>query len=555
MPIFKSYIKDGIPVNNRFKYSDAVNIGNEPIIQKDIPMNLRSKVPTSNQASKRIDDLVRITTLLTQPPGLKFIANETALYASKDKRSTADRIRTNTSARPSATETLGNLFKRKIVQLGTNLIGGVGQTVKTVASTLAQVPVNGTGTHFVKGFNGVSKQTYLSGMSTAPHTLVRQGSKVYTENTALDAGAGNETVGGQKINTDKRLEGTETLTGLKAQEGGDLEGNIVGNVKSKLENIAKQASDKLASSLPGKFLNTAKSVFKDTRISLGDISKRDSEDRKEYGAPFDSTVSDGINMLDPYSGQVESLDKTRDIIKFRFNIITPEDNTYLHFRAFLTSFDDNFDGSWNQFSYNGRAENFYTYSGFERNINIGFRIAAQTRYEMKPLYKKMVLLASSTAPTYNNEGVMRGTFVKATVGDYIYEMPGFISNVNYAWDQAYPWEIAIDAPEGGKDAGMQELPMVMDCSLSFTVIHRFAPQTGLNHYITNPFMKQYFNARGEEPVQTVSAINAKGVTVSKFKDLIGSKKIGSVEVGKGAFGGSFDQGDFVDLDQFKSTGR
>ena len=531
MPILKSYIKDGIPVNNRLKYSDAVNIGNEPIIQKDIPMNLRSKVPTSNQASKRIDDLVRITTLLTQPPGLKFIANETALYASKDKRSTADRIRTNTSARPSATETLGNLFKRKIVQLGTNLIGGVGQTVKTVASTLAQVPVNGTGTHFVKGFNGVSKQTYLSGMSTAPHTLVRQGSKVYTENTALEATTGQETVGGQKINTDKRLEGTETLTGLKAQEGGDLEGNIVGNVKSQIENAL---SDVVASSGVSKFLNTAKSVFKDTRIGLGDISKRNSEDRKEYGAPFDSTVSDGINMLDPYSGQVESLDKTRDIIKFRFNIITPEDNTYLHFRAFLTSFDDNFDGNWNQFSYNGRAENFYTYSGFERNINIGFRIAAQTRYEMKPLYKKMVLLASSTAPTYNNEGVMRGTLVKATVGDYIYEMPGFISNVNYAWDQAYPWEIAIDAPEGGKDAGMQELPMVMDCSLSFTVIHRFAPQTGLNHYITNPFIKQYFNVRGEEPVQTLdqmAATQAKGLDVD-FPKI----KAPKLNLGK-AFGG------------------
>ena len=538
MPIFKSYIKDGIPVNNRLKYSDAVNIGNEPIIQKDIPMNLRSKVPTSNQASRRVDDLVRITTLLTQPPGLKFIANETALFASKDKRSTADRIRTNTSARPSATETLGNLFKRKIVQLGTNLLGGVGQTVKTVASTLAQVPVNGTGTHFVKGFNGVSKQTYLSGMSTAPHTLVRQGSKVYTENTALDAGAGNETVGGQKINSDKRLEGTETLTGLKAQEGGDLEGNIVGNVKSKLENVAKQASDKLASSLPGKFLNTAKSVFKDTRINLGDISKRDNDERKEYDAPFDSTVSDRINMLDPYSGQIESLDKTRDIIKFRFNIITPEDNTYIHFRAFLNTFDDNYNGDWNQFSYNGRAENFYTYSGFDRNINIGFRIAAQTRYEMKPLYKKMALLASSTAPTYNNEGVMRGTLVKATVGDYIYEMPGFISSVNFAWDQSYPWEIAIDAPEGGKDSGMQELPMVMDCSLTFTVIHRFAPQTGLNHYITNPFIKQYWNVRGEEPVQTVNSITPTGLSSggdlnSKFSKI----KTPKLDLGKsfGAF--------------------
>lgn len=534
MPIFKSYIKDGVPVNNRIKYSDAVNIGNEPIIQKDIPMNIRSKVPTSNQASRRVDDLVRITTLLTQPPGLKFIANETALFASKDKRSTADRIRTNTSARPSATETLGNLFKRKIVQLGTNLIGGVGQTVKTVASTLAQVPVNGTGTHFVKGFNGVSKQTYLSGMSTAPHTLVRQGSKVYTENTALDAGAGSETVGGTKINNDKRLEGTETLTGLKDTEGGDLEGNIVGNVKSKLENMAKQASDKLASSISGKFLNTAKSVFKDARINLGDISKRDSGDRKDYDAPFDSTISDRINMLDPYSGQIESLDKTRDIIKFRFNIITPEDNTYIHFRAFLNTFDDNYNGDWNQFSYNGRAENFYTYSGFDRSINIGFRIAAQTRYEMKPLYKKMALLASSTAPTYNNEGVMRGTLVKATVGDYIYEMPGFVSNVNFAWDQSYPWEIAIDAPEGGKDSGMQELPMVMDCNLTFTVIHRFAPATGLNHYITNPFIKQYWNIRGEEPV---TALDTSGLTSGlDLNSKFGKIKTPKLNLGK-AFGG------------------
>ena len=33
------------------------------------------------------------------------------------------------------------------------------------------------------------------------------------------------------------------------------------------------------------------------------------------------------------------------------------------------------------------------------------------------------------------------------------------------------------------------------------------------------------------------------------------KKIGSVEVGKGAFGGPFDQGDFADLDQFKIAGR
>ena len=82
---------------------------------------------------------------------------------------------------------------------------------------------------------------------------------------------------------------------------------------------------------------------------------------------------------------------------------------------------------------------------------------------------------------------------------------------------------------------MQELPMVMDCSLSFTVIHRFAPQTGLNHYITNPFMKQYFNVRGEEPVQAfdTSGIESGLDLNSKFSKI----KTPKLDLGKsfGAF--------------------
>jgi len=79
--------------------------------------------------------------------------------------------------------------------------------------------------------------------------------------------------------------------------------------------------------------------------------------------------------------------------------------------------------------------------------------------------------------------------------------------------------------------------MVMDCSLSFTVIHRFAPQTGLNHYITNPFMKQYFNVRGEEPVKTVNAISTNETT--EFKELKGLSKIKTPKLDLGKALGGF----------------
>ena len=58
---------------------------------------------------------------------------------------------------------------------------------------------------------------------------------------------------------------------------------------------------------------------------------------------------------------------------------------------------------------------------------------------MFPLYRKMVLLASTTAPTYGDGSFMKGTIVKMTVGDYIYNTYGIIESVNYSWQTEYPW--------------------------------------------------------------------------------------------------------------------
>jgi hypothetical protein len=104
------------------------------------PYVTKSIGSTSDLASKRVDDLTRMSKLLINKPGLKFLANE-ALLKQGDL---TEKLQGNNGSK------VGNIIRR------------VGGTVKHVAqvalSTLAQVPVNGTGTHFLKAFR---TDTYL----------------------------------------------------------------------------------------------------------------------------------------------------------------------------------------------------------------------------------------------------------------------------------------------------------------------------------------------------------------------------------------------------------
>jgi hypothetical protein len=81
---------------------------------------------------------------------------------------------------------------------------------------------------------------------------------------------------------------------------------------------------------------------------------------------------------------------------------------------------------------------------------------------------------------------MRGTVARLTVGSYFTQLPGVITSVKYSLIQDMPWELSMQSPEQGGDSDVQELPMGLQCSVSYKVIHNFAPQTGLYHYFTNP---------------------------------------------------------------------
>ena len=190
---------------------------------------------------------------------------------------------------------------------------------------------------------------------------------------------------------------------------------------------------------------------------------------------------DKITAMPMYSGVGPDVNQPiNDAIKFRIAAINNDrsdgEAVYMHFRAFLNDFSDSYTSTWNSVNYVGRGDSLYNYAGFGRTISLGFTVAAQSKAELIPMYKKLNYLASTLAPDYSEAGFMRGNMVRLTIGGYLYEQPGFITSLTYTVPQTSPWEIAINA-EGGSDSSVKELPHIIEVSgFSFTPIHTFLPE-------------------------------------------------------------------------------
>jgi hypothetical protein len=163
----------------------------------------------------------------------------------------------------------------------------------------------------------------------------------------------------------------------------------------------------------------------------------------------------------------------RDLVKFRIQAVNtddPQSGEWMVFRAYLTSFSDSTDATWNAINYAGRGDKFYIYNGFSRKIQIGFKVAALSAEEMKPMYQKLNFLMSNLMPDYGGTSgiLMRGPLVRMTVGNYFDAQLGILESVSYTIPNDSPWEIALDEPEGGTKQLI--LPHIMEVSLNFTPI-------------------------------------------------------------------------------------
>jgi hypothetical protein len=240
-----------------------------------------------------------------------------------------------------------------------------------------------------------------------------------------------------------------------------------------------QTSSTVMSDAPSYILGDGKTI--ENRVNLGNPGGRTGKNLISYTNGSGTGPVDKINALPIYrSENVSNEHIVNDLVKFRIaaiDNIDPTQKTFIHFRAFLDNFSDNYNAVWNPFTYLGRGENFYTYSNFTRTINLGWTVAAQSKEELIPMYKKLNYLASLITPDYTPKGYMAGNLVQLTIGGYLYEQVGFITSLTYDIPAESPWEIGINNKATGTDGTVKELSHIIKVTgFQFTPIHDFVPR-------------------------------------------------------------------------------
>jgi hypothetical protein len=109
-------------------------------------------------------------------------------------------------------------------------------------------------------------------------------------------------------------------------------------------------------------------------------------------------------------------------------------------------------------------------------VNFSFKIFAQSRPELRPMYEKLNYLTSQVYPDYSpTTSAMRAPIVKLTIGDYLYRTPGVLESINITIEDNASWEInqENDAYSGRNVA---ELPHYLNVSVSFKPIMDILPR-------------------------------------------------------------------------------
>jgi hypothetical protein len=136
------------------------------------------------------------------------------------------------------------------------------------------------------------------------------------------------------------------------------------------------------------------------------------------------------------------------------------------FSAYLSGFRDDFNATWNDINYIGRSETFYVYSKFKRSVSFTLKIPCFNRTQLFEKHRALGQLASTTAGSYNEGGLLGGVLIRLNIGNYIVGEYSILNSLNYSIPDDASWDIT---PEG-------RLAMLVDASFNFTIIHKELPQ-------------------------------------------------------------------------------
>ena len=430
----------------------------------------------ATHAARLATDVERISRFYLTPKGVGFITKQESLQL------------LNPQIRP------GSIFNSPASNQRTYNLG---------VNTLAQIAASGTGLHVKReGLLATSFNGYIDDLDftkdSNPQTGMKEGNRLLSlfadhieEFTTLDyvespeengggsglfsqisnfAGNAFDTVSEFTQNVSEIFGGNPNKE-LYSYRGGA--GSTLGIGRTTIRKYEDTAQGKIRRDIGGKSLTLPHEPLN---------TKKQTKRYNKGISSYHVTSNDPINLQDIIPSTEQGIyDGEEDFIPFRFEAVNtdnPLKSDYIVFRAFLDSFNDNYNASHNEYNYNGRGETFYTYNNFKRSIDFSFKIAAQTKGEMQPLYEKLNYLVSNTAPEYSSTGRIRTPFIKLTVGDWCNRTPGILNSVGLSWQKDYPWEIR-------NNDGVLMLPHVLDVSVQFTPIHNFMPEKSMNsHFIS-----------------------------------------------------------------------
>ena len=135
------------------------------------------------------------------------------------------------------------------------------------------------------------------------------------------------------------------------------------------------------------------------------------------------------------------------------------------FNGYISGYKDNFNATWGDVNYNGRAESFYIYSKFKRTVSFNLQVPCFNKTQLFEKHRALGQLASTTAGTYNNN-LLGGVLLKVNVGNYLRGEYAILNSLSYDIPAEASWDISDDAL----------LSMYLNVNIDLTIINNKLPQ-------------------------------------------------------------------------------
>jgi len=117
------------------------------------------------------------------------------------------------------------------------------------------------------------------------------------------------------------------------------------------------------------------------------------------------------------------------------------------FRAYINSLSDGVEANWSGEQDQGRADQRYMYTGYQRDISLGFMVAVEKSSEINFLWNKLSKLARKAYPTYNTSVGYYANRTSLTLGGLYKEMPVILTSISFDWDTETPWALPAETTE------------------------------------------------------------------------------------------------------------